>query len=98
MLLTVNVEVSAPPVMLTEVGDIVPQVTGLVAPAGDVVTAQVSATAPVKPLVGLTDMVDVFPLVAPAVMLMLPLLVKVKPGVVLVAPVTMAVMPRVWMY
>jgi hypothetical protein len=98
VLLTVSVEVSAPPVMLTDAGDIVPQVIGLVAPDGDVVTAHVSATAPVNPLVGLTEMVEVFPLDAPAVMLKLPLFVSVKPGVVLVAPVTMAVKPRVWMY
>jgi len=97
VLLTVNVEVSAPLVMLTEVGNIA-QVTGLVAPDGDVVTAQVRLTLPVKPLVGLTDSVEVFPLFTPAVMLMLPLFVSVKPGVALVAPVTIAVKPRVWMY
>ena len=97
VLVTVNVEVSAPLEMVTEVGDIA-QVTGLVAPGGAVVTAQVRPTAPVKPLVGLTDSVEVFPLATPAVMLMLPLFVSVKPGVALVAPVTIAVKPRVWMY
>jgi len=97
VLLTVNVETSAPLAIVTDVGDIA-QVTGLVAPAGDVVTAQLSPTEPVNPFVGFTEIVEVLPLVAPAVMLRSPLLLSVNPGVVLVAPVTIAVKPRVWIY
>jgi hypothetical protein len=41
------------------------QVTGLVAPVGAVVTAQVKATVPVNPFVGVTVIGDVLPVVAP---------------------------------
>ena len=87
-------EVSAPPAMLTDVGAIA-QVTGLVGEDSEVVTAQVSPTLPVNPLVGFTVIVEVFPLVAPAVSVTSPLLLIVNPGVVLVAPVRIAVKPRV---
>lgn len=94
--LTVNVEVAAPvPVMLT--GDWTAQVMGLVAPVGEVVTAQLSATLPVKPFVGVTEIVEVLPEVAPAEILRFWLFVTVKPGV-LDPPCTMAVMARVWTY
>jgi hypothetical protein len=52
------------------------QVAGLVAFVGAVVTAQVRLTAPLNPLAG----VAVFPLVAEASKLMLPLLPRVKVG------------------
>ena len=41
------------------------QVTGLVALAGEVVTAQVSVTEPVNPFDGVTLTVEVLPVVAP---------------------------------
>lgn len=66
----------AVPAMVTEDGT--PQVAGLVAPVGAMVTAQVRLTAPVKPLEGVTVMMAVLPLVAPAVMLMLPPLESAK--------------------
>ena len=71
---TVNVEVSAEvPVMSTEAGERL-QVAGSLAAVG--VTAQVKATVPVNPPDGVTLMVDVLPEVAPAVTVMLPLLVR----------------------
>jgi hypothetical protein len=93
---TVRVEVTALVLaMVTGVGRL--QVIGLVAPVGAVVTAQPRATLPVKPLTGVTEMVEVFPVVAPGAMLIVVgLLVIVKPGVVV--PATIAVMPSVWMY
>ena len=97
VLLTVNVEVRAVLVILTNVGETA-HVTGLVAPDGLDVTAQVSPTVPVKPLVGFTVMTEVLPLVAPAATVMFPLLVRVKPAVELVEPLTIAVIPTVWMY
>lgn len=54
------------------------QVAGLVAPEGELVTAQVSVTVPVNELAGVTVMVEVLPLVAPGATEMLPLLVSVK--------------------
>jgi hypothetical protein len=69
------------------------QVMGLVAPDGPV-TAQVRATLPVNPFVGVTEIVEVFPLVAPGTMLRFVLLVMVKPCAP-DAPLTMAVMPSV---
>ena len=56
-------EVCAEPLIVTEAGATA-QVTGLVAPVGIVVTAQVSATAPVKPNDGVAVMVEVLPEVA----------------------------------
>jgi hypothetical protein len=54
-------------------------VTGLVAPAGDVVTAQVSATVPVNELDGVTVIVEVLPEVAPALLTaMVPLFERLK--------------------
>ena len=61
--LAVSVAVTAPDVMLTEDGML--QVTGLVAPAGCVVTEQARLTVPVSPPEGVTVMVDVLPVVAP---------------------------------
>ncbi len=63
VVVTVSVPVSAvAPVMVTEL--VTPQVAGLVAPVGMVVTAQVRLTAPVKPFAGVTVMVDVLPVAA----------------------------------
>ena len=65
VLVTVMVVVaSALPVTVAEA--IVPQVTGLVALDGLVVTEQVRFTVPVKPSVGSTAIVEVLPEVAPA--------------------------------
>jgi hypothetical protein len=69
----VSVEVRAPLVISTEAGDKL-QVAGFVE-AFDV-NAQVSATVPVKPLEGVTVMVDVFPVVAPELTEIFPLLVS----------------------
>jgi hypothetical protein len=63
--------------MVTEVGERL-QVVGLVAPEGAVVTAQVSATAPVNEFAGVTVMVAVSPLIAPGLRERLPLLERVK--------------------
>jgi hypothetical protein len=69
----VSVAVCTPaPVMPTDDGML--QVTGLVAFAGAVVTEQLNATVPVKPLEGVTVMVDVLPVVAPGSTVMAPLL------------------------
>lgn len=74
---TVSVEVTAAaPVMLAEDG--IEQVAGLVALAGLVVTAQLRVTAPVNPLEGVTLIVEVFPVVAPAATLIAPLLLSEK--------------------
>ena len=76
---TVRVSVTAEaPVTVTEL-DVKLHVAGLVAPVGPA-TAQVRLTAPVNPLDGVAVIVDVLPVVAPAVMLMLPLLVRAKLG------------------
>jgi predicted secreted protein len=48
--------------------DGMPQVTGLVALDGSVVTLQVRLTVPVNPLDGVAVMVEVLPVVAPAAM------------------------------
>ena len=66
----------APPLMETDVGER-PQVVGLVAPVGELVTAQVRDTVPVNELEGVTVMVAVLALVAPGFTLMLPLLERV---------------------
>jgi hypothetical protein len=78
VLSTVTVDVNAPAVISTEVGFRLPHVTGLVAAAGLVVTAQVKSTVPVNAFEGVTVMVDVpFP---PCVTEMLPLLLMLKLG------------------
>jgi len=75
----VKVEVCAEaPLIVTDAGLRV-QVAGSVAPLGPE-TEQVNATAPVNPPVGVTVIVDVFPLVAPGLKLMLPLLLRPKLG------------------
>jgi hypothetical protein len=84
---TVRVSViAAAPVMVTEF-DMKLHVAGLVAPVG-LATTQVRLTAPVNPFDGVAVIVDVLPVVAPAVMLMLPLLVRAKLGSDAVATAT----------
>ena len=79
VVVTVTVAVTA--VALTTLTELVtPQVAGLTAPDGMVVTAQLRLTMPVNPPLGVTLMVDVLPEVAPAAMEMLPLLPSVKLG------------------
>ena len=69
---TVKVEVcAAVPAMVTEAGCRA-QVAGLVAPEGPV-TAHVRPTAPVRPATGVTVIVAVFPVVAPAFTVTAPL-------------------------
>lgn len=78
--LAVSVAVCAPaPVMATDDG--MSQVTGLVALVGAVVTEQLRATAPVKPLMGVMVTVDVLLVVAPWSIAMFPLLEIEKAGV-----------------
>jgi hypothetical protein len=78
VVLAVSVAVCAPELLIvTEVGERL-HVTGLEALDGDVVTAHVSATVPVNELDGVTVIVEVLPDVAPALTLMVPLLVRVK--------------------
>ena len=74
------------PLMLTE--GVTPQVAGLVAFAGVVVTAQVKATTPVNPFAGATVMVAVFPVAALASKVMGPLFVRAKLGVTAADTVT----------
>jgi hypothetical protein len=57
-------------------GDATEQVGGSFGLVIDVVTAQVRVTLPVKPPPGVTVIVDVLPVVAPAVTEILPLLVS----------------------
>jgi hypothetical protein len=79
VVLAVRVAVSAvEPLIATDVGERL-HVTGLVAPDGDVVTAQVSATVPENELDGVTVIVEVLPEVAPGLLtLMVPLLERLK--------------------
>jgi hypothetical protein len=72
----VSVEVSAVVLLIVTEDEERSHVVGLVAPEGDVVTAQDSATVPVNESVGVTEMVEVP--VAPGFTVMLPLLVSVK--------------------
>jgi hypothetical protein len=60
----------------TEVGERL-HVAGLLAPAGPL-TVQFRSTVPVKEFAGVTVMVEVLPDVAPGLMVMLPLLVRLK--------------------
>jgi hypothetical protein len=61
----------------TEAGDML-QVTGLVAPVGELVTEQARDTVPVNEVDGVTVTVEVLLLAPPGVTLMLPLLESVK--------------------
>jgi len=78
MVVAVSVDVCAVVLLIvTEVGERL-HVVGLAAPEGEVVIAQVSATAPVNEFAGVTVMVAALPVVAPGVTEMAPLLVRVK--------------------
>ncbi len=77
MLVTVSVAVCAAPEMETDDGML--QV-GLELPEGE--TAQERFTVPVKLLAGVTEMVEVLPVVAPAAIEMLPLFEMVNVGAV----------------
>jgi len=89
---TVNTSVPAPPATDE---DARLQVAGLVAPLGPA-TAHVRPTAAVKPFNGATVMVDVFPLVAPAVSeRLVGLADKSKPGLGATFPPTTSCRPRV---
>jgi len=85
--LTVSVAVCAPvPVTSTDVPTA--HVAGLVGLAGVVVTAQLKSTTPVKLFEGVTVIVAVSPVVAPATKLSAPLLLSVMPGVPAAVTVT----------
>jgi hypothetical protein len=74
----VSVAVSADvPLIVTEVGERL-HVVGLDALEGAVVIAQLSVTVPVNEFDGVTEMVDVLPVVPPGLTVMLPLLARVK--------------------
>ncbi len=76
--LTVSVEVWAvAPLIVTEAGERL-HVAGSLAASG--VTAQVKATAPLNPPDPVTLMVDLLPVVAPGLSVMLPLLLRAKLG------------------
>jgi len=68
---------------------------GRVAPLGGLFGAQVKATEPVNPPDERTEIAEVLPVAAPATMLMLPLLLRVKLPSLAVAPLTTAVTVRV---
>jgi hypothetical protein len=71
--------------MLTEL--VTPQVAGLVAPAGIVVTAQETLTVPVNPFDGVTVIVAVLPVADAAANEILPPLVRPKLGAVVTVTV-----------
>ena len=75
--------------MLTE--EATPQVAGLVAPVGMVVTVQVRLTVPVNPFAGITVIVAVLPVVALASKVMGPLFVSAKLATVAAVTVTVFV-------
>jgi hypothetical protein len=86
VVVTVSVAVCAVvPATLTEL--VTPQVAGLVAPAGIVVTAQDRLTVPVKPLEGVTVTLAVLPVVAAAANEMFPPLLRAKLGAVVTVTV-----------
>jgi hypothetical protein len=74
----VSVEVTAVVSLIVSEDEERLHVVGSAALEGVVVTAQVSATVPVNESVGVTVMVEVFPVVAPGLTVMLPLFVSVK--------------------
>ena len=85
------------PVMFTGVVEPKLRVGRFTAPAGLEEMAAVSATLPVKPPLGITVIVDVFPLVAPGVTLItVPLTVKL--GVVAVVTLTCGDVPVALLY
>jgi len=79
LVVTVSVPVTAP-VPVTFTGDPTLHVAGELAPLGAVVTAQLRLTLPVKPYDGVTVIVAVSPVVAPAANVNAPLLVSAIAG------------------
>jgi acyl dehydratase len=76
---TINVVVAAVvPLMVTEEG--IEQVGTSDAPDGELVSAQLTFTWPVKPPAGVTEITDVLPVIAPGATVMLPLLVSAIDG------------------
>ena len=91
VVLTVRVEVTVPEPETIAVTGLRVQVAGLVAPEGPV-TAQASATLPVKPPDGATEIVEVLPVVAPPVRLrVVGDALRVKVGVATAVTVTVTV-------
>jgi hypothetical protein len=88
--LIVSVEVAAAEPVIVTVGEESEHVGRSLAPAGEDVTAQASATAPAKDPEGVTVMSDVLPAEAPGATAMPPPLVTAKAGVN-VSPVTVIV-------
>jgi hypothetical protein len=81
VVVTVSVAVPAvAPVMETGVVEPKLRVGALAAPAGELVIAAVRATLPVNPPLGVTVMVDVFTVVAPATTVT-PVPESIRPGV-----------------
>ena len=93
IVLMVRVPVAAAaPVMFTEF--VTPQVGGVIPPGG-LVSTQVRFTPPVNPFEGVTLIVEVFPVVAPAATVTPPLFDKANPA----APLATCVRrPSVWTY
>src|SRR5271157_348211 len=93
VVLTVSVAVCAVELLIvTEAGTV--HVAGLVAPVGPT-TAQVRSTVPVNAPKGVTVMVEVLPVVAPGLTVMLPLLLRKKLVEPTAEPLTTAVIPSV---
>jgi hypothetical protein len=67
---------------------VTPHVAGLVAPVGIVVTAQVRLTVPVNPFAGVTVIIEVSFVIAPAATVMPPPLLRLKVGVAAAETVT----------
>ena len=80
VVLTVNMSVCAVAPLTVTDGVARPHVGRSLAPAGELVIAQVIATAPVNPPDGVTVMVEVLPVVAPGLTVTLLLLVRAKLG------------------
>ena len=77
----VSVEVAAPGPVTDTVAFESAQVIGSATDAGDDVTAQESATGPVNPPAGVTEITDELPVEAPGAMAMSPPLLSAKAGV-----------------
>jgi hypothetical protein len=78
VVVTLSVEICAV-APLTEAGESA-QVAG--SPAATGAMAQVSATGPINPSAGVTLIVEILPVVAPEITVMLPLFVRLKLGVI----------------
>ena len=97
-MVTVSTSVCAAVLLIVTDGDARLHVAGLVAPDGPL-TAQVRPTAPVNPPEGVTVIVDVLPVVAPATMgRVAGLDASVMPGTAAAEPATTNSRPRVCTY